>query len=81
MVGFDLLLGLASCYYSLTHARELLESTASISQWQSDVIVQGIRWLMGVPAGLKLNDNLGEREGREEEGRKRRMREERDVGG
>ncbi|EKX31886.1 hypothetical protein GUITHDRAFT_149010 [Guillardia theta CCMP2712] len=58
MVGFDLLLGLASCYYSLTHARELLESTAAMAEWQSHVILQGIRWLMGVPAGLKLNDNL-----------------------
>ena len=46
------------CSLALTHARTLLIEAERASEGFSVLLQAGIRWIMGVPAGLKLNDHL-----------------------
>jgi hypothetical protein len=50
--------GLGCCSYALTHARGLLLLVDDSSERVSFLLLSAIRWIMGVPAGLKLNDHL-----------------------
>ncbi len=58
MVGLDLLLGLTCCAYLLINSRSVLRSIDVLSLYHTRLLLQAVRWIMGVPAGLKLNDNL-----------------------
>jgi len=58
VVGLDLMVGLACCSYVLTHAPAILQMTDRMSERLNFLLLIAIRWIMGVPAGLKLNDHL-----------------------
>ncbi|KAL2930668.1 N-acetylglucosaminyl-phosphatidylinositol biosynthetic protein gpi1 [Bienertia sinuspersici] len=55
----DVFLGNFVGYALLTHAEDVLEWISTIAiQFTDDVLVTGCVWLMGVPAGFKLNTEL-----------------------
>lgn len=58
MVGLDLFLGLTCCSTLLTNHRAVLKALDEASLLHTGVLLQTVRWIMGVPAGLKLNDSL-----------------------
>lgn len=58
MLVLDLLLGVACACYMLTHSRATLEAVHALVGWHGRALQAVVRWLMGIPAGLKLNDNL-----------------------
>jgi hypothetical protein len=58
VVGLDLMLGMVCCRYCLGNLRGLLFVCDLMSEGLSTHLLVGVRWIMGVPAGLKLNDHL-----------------------
>jgi hypothetical protein len=54
----DLLLGAACCVLILVHLPAVAAAVDVAAARQSLLFLRAIRWIMGVPAGLKLNDAL-----------------------